>query len=159
MLSNQPIRTVVHAKIGLTARPNMRCATSSIEVFVGLTLLTTVLSLSAPLIVRHGRMLIAHRHYRIALDELTNQLDRLTALPADEVAAAVGKLSPSEFASTRLPGVKLQSRLKSADIGQRVILTITWDEPERHKAPVSLAAWIVAASLPPDEKPQVEEEQ
>jgi hypothetical protein len=153
------MRTTVHARIGLTARSSRCCAASSIEVFVGLTLLTTVLSLSAPLVVRHGRMLIGHRHYRIALDELTNQLDRLTALPVDEVPAAIQQLSPSEFAAARLPGVKLQSRLESADIGQRVILTITWDEPERRKAPISLAAWIIATSPPPEDEPQAEEQQ
>jgi hypothetical protein len=129
-----------------------------IEMFVALTLLTSVLAVSAPLVVRHGRILIAHRHYRIALEELTNQLERLTALPADEVAMAVEQIAPSAFATARLPGLNLRAQLDSADIGQRVTLTISWDEPERRKAPVSLAAWIVAEPSPAADGPSGEEQ-
>jgi hypothetical protein len=130
-----------------------------IEVFVALTLLTTVLSLAAPMVVRHGRLLIVHRHYRIALDELTNQLDRLTALPSDEVPTAIEQLSPSPFAAASLPGVKLDAELDAANVGQRLTLSITWDEPGREKAPLTLAAWIAARALPradeqPEEEPQ-----
>jgi hypothetical protein len=119
-----------------------------IEVFVALTLVTTMLSLAAPLVVRLGRMSVAHRHYRIALDELTNQLDRLTALPTNEVPTAIQELSPSPFAIARLPGVKLGAQLNAADIGQRLTLTITWDELERDQAPLTLAAWIAAQAVP-----------
>jgi hypothetical protein len=139
-------------------RPNPRCGASSIEMFVALALVTSVLSLSAPLIVRHGRMLIAHRHYRVALDELTNQLERLTALPAAEVPTAVEQITPSPFASARLHAPKLQARIDSVEIGQRVTLTIIWDEPQRPQAPVSLAAWIVAEPAPADNEPPGEEE-
>jgi hypothetical protein len=128
----------------LDKRSDTRRGASSIEMFVALALVTSVLSLSAPLVVRHGRMLIAHRHYRVALDELTNQLERLTALPAAEVPTAVEQITPSPFASARLHAPKLQARIDSVEIGQRVTLTITWDEPQRRNAPVSLAAWIVA---------------
>ena len=75
-----------------------------LEVIVALTLLVTVLSLSMSLIVRHGRLLIAQRHYRQALDELSNQMDRVTALPADDVPQTLKQLSLSEFAAARLHG-------------------------------------------------------
>jgi hypothetical protein len=135
-----------------------RCGASSIEVFVALALLTSVLSLSAPLVVRHGRMLIAHRHYRIALEELTNQLERLTAMRADEVPVAVEQIAPSPFAAARLPGLTLRAQLDSADMGQRVTLAITWDEPERRQAPVVLAAWIAAEPIPAADEPPGEEQ-
>jgi hypothetical protein len=134
-----------------------RSGASAIEMFVALALITSVLTLSAPLVVRHGRMLIAHRHYRIALDELTNQLEILSALPAADVPMAVEQIAPSSFATARLPGLELSAQLVDADIGQRVTLSITWGEPERRRAPVSLVAWIIAEPSRADDEPPGEE--
>lgn len=124
-------------------------ATSSLEVLVALTLLTSVLACSVPLVVRHGRLLAAHRDYRLALDELSNQLDRLTALPEDQLPAALNQLAPSPFAAERLPGAELRGQLEPADIGQRLVLRLSWDEPQRRAAPVSMAAWILPNAKQP----------
>jgi len=121
---------------------------STLEVLVALTLLMSVMSFSLTLIVRHSRLLVAQRHYRIALDELSNQLDRLTALPGDKVPQAVNQLSLSSFATERLPAAKLTAELKPADIGQRVLLHLTWNESYEESA--SMAGWVLpsAASAP-----------
>src|SRR5690349_8609242 len=89
-----------------SARRHRRAA-SALEVIVALTLLITVLSMSVSLIVRHGRLLVSQRHYRQALDELSNQMDRVTALPADDVPQTLKQLSPSPFAAARLSAAKL----------------------------------------------------
>jgi len=115
-----------------------------LEVLVSLTLLLSVLSCSMVLIARHGRLLVAQRHYRIALDELSNQLDRITVLPAAEVAEAVKKVSVSPFAAERLPDAKLTGELKSADIGQRVNLRLVWRE--RAEQAASLTGWMYPES-------------
>src|SRR3954465_14988192 len=93
-----------------TRRP--RRAASTLEVIVALTLLLSVLSLSVSLIMRHGHLLTAQRHYRQALDELSNQMDGRAALPADEVPQAVKQLSLSQFAAARLSAAKLSADLK-----------------------------------------------
>ncbi|HND56024.1 MAG TPA: hypothetical protein PLV92_26595, partial [Pirellulaceae bacterium] len=80
-----------------------------------------------------------------ALDELTNQLDRLTALPSADVDAALRELKPSEFAAERLPGAELRVEVESIDFGRRVTLSLIWAEPRRSEAPVRLAAWLVPA--------------
>lgn len=127
-----------------------RCrGTSSLEILVSFTLLSSVLAFATPLVVRHGRLLAAQRDYRLALDELSNQLERLTALPPAELPAAVEGLSPSDFAAAHLPGAELTAELTSADIGQRLTLKLSWDEPQRSAAPVTLAAWVVPLSDPP----------
>jgi hypothetical protein len=117
-----------------------RRATSMLEVIVALTLLVSVLSLSVSLIVRHARLLTAQRHYRQALDELSNQMDRITALPADDVAQTLKQLSPTQFAAARLQGAELSAEVNPADIGQRVTLRLTWNEPHEHS--VSMSSWI-----------------
>jgi hypothetical protein len=86
-------------------------------------------------------MLVAQRHYRQALDELSNQMERVTALPADEVPQALKQLSLSEFTALRLADPKLTSELKPADIGQRVTLQLTWNES--HGESVSMTGWVI----------------
>ncbi len=81
-----------------------RCAVTSFEVLVAFTLLCSVLGLSTSLIIRHGRLLTAQREYRLATDEVCNQLDRLTGLPADDLPQAVKQLAVSPFTAARLPG-------------------------------------------------------
>ncbi len=118
-----------------------RCAISALEVIVSLTLLVSVLGLSASLIVHHGRLLVTQRHYRQALDELSNQLDRLTSLPADDVPHAVEQISVSPFAAARLSGAKLSAELKPADVGQRITLRLTWKE--LHEQSETMTGWVL----------------
>jgi hypothetical protein len=123
---------------------SLRAGFSMLEVFVACTLLSSVLAVSTPLIVRHGRLLKAQRNYRLALDELSNQLERLRALPPAEMRSAAASVAPSEFAKAKLPGVKLRAELEAFDLGQRLTISATWNEVERERAPLSLAAWVFA---------------
>ncbi len=123
---------------------------SSLEVLVALTLLASVLALSTPLIVAHGRLLKAQRNYRLALDELSNQIEQLTILPAEDFPSAIEKLAPSPWAAQRLPGATLRGQLADADLGHRLTLEIWWDEPGRQAAPLRLTAWIVSQAGPPN---------
>jgi hypothetical protein len=113
-----------------------------VETLVALTLLTTILSVFVPLIARHGRLLVAQREYRLALDELSNQLERLSALPRQELPGALEKLQPSAYAVARLPGAELRGELTPADLGQRLTLRLAWGENKTAAAPATLAAWI-----------------
>jgi hypothetical protein len=119
-----------------------RRGASVLEVLVSCTLLGTVFSVATPLVIQHNRLLITHRDYQLALDELSNQLERLTALPAAELPAALGKLSPSDRATAHLHDAKLTGELAAADQGQRLTLHLVWGDPQRRAPPVSLAAWI-----------------
>ena len=126
-----------------------RRGVSSIELVVAFTLLSAVLTGATVLVVRHGRLLQVHRDYQVALDEVSNQLERLTALPAGDLPAALERLEPSPFAAGRLPEAKLQGKLEPADLGQRLTVQLTWNEPQRRSAPVSLAAWVLPARSEP----------
>jgi hypothetical protein len=121
---------------------NRRTATSTLEVIVACTLMSSVLTVFTPLVVKHRRLLAAQRDYRLALDEVSNQLERLVALSEDDLPAALAQLKPSEFAAARLPGAELRGELSNIDFGQRLKLELTWDEPQRRERPVSLAAWL-----------------
>jgi hypothetical protein len=128
--------------------------TSALEVLVSLTLLTSTLTLSLPLVVRHGRLLVDQRDYRVALDELSNQLDRLAALPESEMQAARENLAVSEFAAARLPDAKLSGGFEPADIGGRLTLRLTWGRSKPHE--ISMAAWIIPRPPQINEEPPTE---
>ena len=132
-----PIRQIQRA-----SRRHLPRGTSMPEILVALTLISTVITASTTLIVRNGRMLTSQRDYRLAIDELSNQLDRITSLPQADRLKALEQLEPSEFTAERLPGVKLTGELGEAEPGQRLILCLQWNEPQREKAPVAMAAWI-----------------
>ena len=126
-----------------------RRGTSSIEILMAFTLLSTVLAVATPLIVKQGRLLKEQRDYRLAIDELSNQLERLTGLSSQELSAAVEELRPSEFAAARLPGAELRGEVDPIDVGSRVTLQLWWDQPQRREAPVTLAAWVIS---PPENR-------
>lgn len=117
-----------------------RFGSTSYEVLVAFTLLTTLLSLSLSSLVRHGRLLTSEQNYRLALDELSNQLDRLTALRGNELSLAVKDLQLTPFTAERLSDVKLVGEVAPADIGQRVTLRLTSRDPNGLK--VSMAGWV-----------------
>jgi hypothetical protein len=127
-----------HERHALSAGPS---GTSSLEVLMAFTLLVSVLAFSTPLIVRHNRLLNAQRDYRLALDEASNQLDRLSILPAAELSAVVERLQPSAFVAGKLTDVKLHAAVETTDVGQRIRLSVSWGDEQRAGAPVALAAW------------------
>ena len=137
MLKYPPIRRVL-----------ARRGTTSLEVIVAFTLLSGVMAFAVPLVVAHGRLLKAQRNYRVALDELSNQLDRAGILPAAELPAAIENLSPSSHAAQRLPGARLRGELAESQFGRRLTLEISWDEPNRHSAPIRLTGWIKSSASP-----------
>jgi hypothetical protein len=120
----------------------LRRGTSNLDLLVALSLLVTVMSVSSPLVVRHGRLLSSHRNYRLALDELSNQLDRLRAMPIAELAREIERLAPSSFVVERLPGARLTGQLRPEELGTQITLSLSWNDAERHGAPVTLATWV-----------------
>jgi hypothetical protein len=136
---------IVRVKI---SRADDRRGTGTLDLLVSFTLLLTAISVVTPLVVRHGRMLKSHRNYRLALDELSNQIDRLTALSPDKLPQEVKQLSPSTFVAERLPGARLSGELQPIESGTRVTLKLSWNDVERDRAPVTLAAWVFPSQFP-----------
>jgi hypothetical protein len=121
-----------------------------IDMFVAFTLLITAMAVALPLVVRHGRILESQRRYRVALDELTNQMDRLTALTDGELSGAIDQLAVSDFAAQRLPRAEISGELQPAETGERITLRLTWNEPGRQDSPLVLAGWRVSHSGSPE---------
>lgn len=132
---------------------NHRRAITSFEVLVAFSLIATVISLSVPLIVRHGRLLATARHYRLAVEELTNQLERIAALPPADIDAAVADIKVTDFTAEKLPGAELTAEIHDAEWGRRLTLHIVWDEPQRRETPLAMTAWLASIEQPTVDQP------
>lgn len=135
-----------------TRSPAVRRAVTLFELLVAFSILAVVVSVSSGLLVRSGRLLVSARNQRIAVDELTNQLERLRSLPDAATGAFVAGPEPSAFAAAHLPGVTLT--LTADPPGtvpeRRVEVAIEWDEPGRRGHPLRLVGWIPARPTPAD---------
>jgi hypothetical protein len=111
------------------------------ELLVAATLLITGISLVVSVSFRTGKLWQDSRHYQLALDELTNQLERLTTLDEAELAAELADVEPSDAIKTALPNPQLTSELLADELGARVKLEIDWDRPGNPK-PLALVGWL-----------------
>jgi hypothetical protein len=111
------------------------------ELIVAAVLLITSLSLLVTLSFRTGKLWQDSRHYALAVNELTNQLERLTALEAAEIDTQLSELSPSAAVQSALPNPRLNGTKLADEFGTRVRLEIEWDRPGDAK-PVTLTAWV-----------------
>ena len=81
------------------------------------------------------------RHYQLALDELANQLERLTALDVASRQAALTELQPSESILASVPGMRMTGEMLNDQDGERIVLTANWDR-KGPAQPLSLVSWI-----------------
>ena len=104
-----------------------------------------MVSVLVPTLVRCGRLRQSLGHERLALDELSNQLELLSRMTPDELSAAVLRLEPSQVVRDSLPNVQLKAVLAEADGTLQVTLQITWDAVGRRDHPLELTAWCHSA--------------
>ena len=110
------------------------------ETLVAFGLLGTVLSTTAPLVVRHDRLLNEARVYRLAVDELSNRLAAITAMAPGEAEAAVAAM-PQEPLGGALADAKLSGVVEADDVGSRVVVTLSWPKAYRNRSDVTLTGW------------------
>ena len=120
---------------------NRRGATL-IELMVSCSMLTALMAFAVPSAIRIGRVQQSMRHDRIAMDELSNQMDRLSRLPVDEIEQQIDSLAPSAPTAANLPDARLVGSLNAADGGYRLVLDITWRRIGASNVPQSLAGWV-----------------
>jgi Tfp pilus assembly protein PilV len=118
------------------------------ELLVAFGILSVVISVSAGLLVRHGRLLVSGRNQRVAVEELANRMELLQALPPVDRDAFLAAPAPSPFAAAHLPGATLTAVAAAPDDAglRRIELAIEWNEPGRRGHPLRLAGWVRSAS-------------
>lgn len=127
------------------------------ELIVAAALLIGGMSLVGQLTVTNGRLLQQSRQHRLALDEISNQLEWLTTLDGEDLALAIEDLAPSDTAVSALANPTLNAELVEDDDGSRLTLSIQWEKPQP-SAPIKLTAWIRPYAIQSLETPASEVE-
>ena len=117
---------------------------TSFELVAAFSLLVAAMASTLPLYVRHQRLLSESRRERVAMEELANQAERITAGGAD---VDVEGLTLSETARRRLPGVALATTREATSLGERVLLSLSWADTGRREHPLKLAVWLPPADV------------
>lgn len=117
-----------------------------VEVIVAFGLIGTLAAVVMPLLVKNNRLLGQQRNHRLAVEELTNQLEMLTHFSAAEVDDQLKQLAPSQFIQERLKGVILTGKTATADLGVRIELQIDWQGRIANAEPVTLLGWALPES-------------
>jgi type II secretory pathway pseudopilin PulG len=134
------MRTLWRGNSSAAARQGM----SSLELLVAFSLLVTAMASTVPLYVRHQRLLSESRRERVALEELANVAERIQAGGGLDLST----LEPSETARRRLPGVALSVGSEPTQLGERVLLSLFWNDAGRRDHPLTLAVWLPAPAAP-----------
>jgi hypothetical protein len=122
-----------------------RAGLITVELLVSAVLLVCMIGVFTPLTVRTHRLLNDGRQVRLAMSELSSQIDLLTSYDIEQLRQSLEELMPSEQIKEALPGARLSGQVKSDVDGSRLILTLDWDRPVKSQ-PLSMVAWIKAAA-------------
>ena len=111
------------------------------ELVVAGFLLITGVGILASGTVSAKRLWQDTQHHQLALDELSNQLERLSTLNAEERQAALESLSPSEILLRSLPGATLSASMIDDEEGPRISIQLQWPATERLPT-MTLVGWV-----------------
>lgn len=121
-----------------------------LELLVAAGLLATAVSLVATCAVAAQRVQRLQQQHTLAVDELSNQLERLTALPPSDIDSVLQQLQPSEWALQRLPGASVSGKRVDDEWGGRVELQLQWSRIGS-PPPLVAVAWLRSESTTKDE--------
>jgi hypothetical protein len=122
------------------------------ELVVAAALMVSVMAVIAPLTVHSARLLQDTRHQQLVMDELSNELERLTMLAPDERDKAIAELVPSEHVRWMLPSAEITAETVRDEDGVRLVLSLNWDRPGRPR-PITFVGWL--DSTPGEEEKQI----
>jgi Tfp pilus assembly protein FimT len=120
----------------------LRQGFTSTELVVASSLMVAMMGVVSPLAVRNSRLWIESRHHQLALEELTGELERLTAMDSTARASAIESLEPSERLLDAAPNAKIEAETFEDRDGQRLVLTLRWNRGDHPRAPLRLVAWL-----------------
>lgn len=119
-----------------------RRGVTNVELVVSAAVVLTVLTIVTSLCYQINRVWIDVRHHRVAMVELSSQMDRLTRLDADKVALELENLQVSEYALRTLPEATLDGAAVDSELGMQITLKLTW--PNHRGLPIELTGWSAA---------------
>ena len=127
------------------AKNQLRCRSgiTSVELIISSILLITVISFVTTICFQINLVWKDIHHHRVAMGELSNQLEELTQLSRVSAEEAINDLQPSSVCVRSLRNPVLQGELTDDAFGTRIVLQINWDRRNPGK-PIELVGWITS---------------
>ena len=118
-----------------------RSGITLLEVVVATVVLVAIMSLITTLCFRTSLVWRDIAHHRVAMAELSNQLERLTAMDHVQVRDELNSLEPSEPLMRTLNEPRLTGEMVPSKIGYQIHLRLNWKRRLPGKS-VELTGWI-----------------
>lgn len=122
------------------------------ELIVAAGLVAATMGLVATCAVAGQRLQRMQREHTLAVDELSNQLERFIALPASELDSSLQQLEPSDWVAQRLPELKIDAQRHTDELGDRIELQLQWKRAG-NPPPLVAVAWLDANDQTIDRQP------
>lgn len=133
-------RPIPESEIRSFARSH-RPGTTIVECVVAAGVLMVAMGTVTTMAFRVSRVWMQTGHQRIAMDELSNQLERIIDAEPNKIDQMIDGIEPSEVAMTSLDEPELSATRVRDELGDRVTLQLQWRSPHP-VAPVELTGWI-----------------
>ncbi len=133
----------------LVASPYPACRRggfATMELLVSAVVLCATVTVVTSLLFKCGMIWRDVSQHRVAVQELSAQLEELTMLDADSVAEKIEMLKPSDVCAERLPEAELTGLLVEDNLGVRVELSIDWKRSVESK-PMVLCGWLIESEV------------
>jgi len=122
-------------------RRRPRAGTTLIELVVSAAVLMTIMSFVTTLCVRVNWVWKDIGHRRVAVGELSNQLERLTRLTPRQANQELDSLEASDLCRQTLKLPQLNGTLVDDELGFRIVLQLNWQR-RYPGTPVELVGWL-----------------
>lgn len=121
---------------------NNRRGQSMMEMIVSAVIICATVTTITTMLFKCGVILRDVSRYRVAVRELSSNLEELTLLDVDSATEKNKHLKPSQICEDRLPEAKLTGTLVEDNLGVRVELSLNWKHVIESK-PVVLCGWLI----------------
>lgn len=108
---------------------------------VASTLLMAVMAIVTPTAIRNAQLARDTRDQSIAMDELANEMERLTSLDENQRNLEMQNLVVSDHLREILHDAEMTAREVSDNDGHRIVLSMQWERIGDPK-PISLVGWV-----------------
>ena len=134
-------KQAAHCRANGVPRTSRRGLTS-MELLVSVVILVATVTAVTSLIFKCGMIWKDISHRRVAVRELSSQLEELTLLDRDSAEEGIKQLKLSDVCKERLPEARLTGVLSEDNLGVRIQLSLNWKRLVESK-PVVLCGWLI----------------
>jgi len=127
---------------------NMECrrGLAMFELVTSAVAMVTIMSFVTTLCFRTSNIWKDIGQQRVAVSELSNQLDRLTRMKLPQIEKELQSLEPSGYCKKTLREAQLFGKLEQSDLGPHITLKINWKRRFAGK-PIALVGWVANVNV------------